>query len=862
MKFSKRMVSILLTLCMVMSVVSIQVVSAVSTKTESVAANTSEESVSANSYGLPDNIQDGNILHCFNWKLNDIKAELKNIAEAGFTSVQTSVLQATNHNYESWYWLYQPRGFYAGNCLGSPDDIKSLCSEAHKYGIKVIVDVVANHLEGDHSNIVNELKGSDNWHHKGQVPKNMWENREWLIWGDIGMQDLATEKSYVQDIVYNYTQELKGYGVDGLRWDAAKHIGLPSEGDSFWKKMSTDGLYNYGETLDSPGGNNPSEVMKEYSDYISFTDNGYSWHVCGSFRDGKVPTDSGNWTKKAGVPASKCIYWAESHDTYSNDESWGTQHLNQNTMDRAYAIVGARADAQSLYFSRPSATRKNDIKACVKGSTHFTSPEVAAVNHLHNACVGQKDATASGDNCAVVSRETGAVVAKVNGSGQVTVPNAGGLTKPGTYKDEVSGGTWTVTSSTMTGSIGSSGIAVFYDDKSPKKPSNTISQEGGKFKSDTLNLTLGIENATSGTYQIDNGSVQTYTGTTNITIGSGVAFGAKITVKLTATGEGGTTSASYTFEKVDPSAVRVINFGDNEVFLWDTANWSSQNCYSWPTGGAGSIAWPGSQMTYVDTFGGSKLYKFKLPAGDTNVLFNNGSAKTDDLTVQSGLVVFDNSKNSWVDANSIDEDVAAQRGGTTTTSTTREISTQPQGKEYLYGDVNLDGAVNVTDVTAVQKASNYLTTLNDIQKKAADVNGSGTIDVTDATAIQKYSVRFISEFSVGTKFVYGSSVVTTTTEKVTETKPISDTVTITLVDGTPNKWLSDDQAVFVLEDTSTGKKYDMTGGNGTWTVTIPKSVTNIKFCRNNPGDGSTWNSWTTSVNGTTYTASGNEAGSW
>ena len=44
---------------------------------------------SGNSYGLADSIQDGVILHCFNWKYSDIEAELPAIAEAGFTSVQT-----------------------------------------------------------------------------------------------------------------------------------------------------------------------------------------------------------------------------------------------------------------------------------------------------------------------------------------------------------------------------------------------------------------------------------------------------------------------------------------------------------------------------------------------------------------------------------------------------------------------------------------------------------------------------------------------------------------------------------------------------------------------------------------------------
>ena len=62
-------------------------------------------------YKLADNIQDGVILHCFDWKYNDIKAELPNIAAAGFTSVQTSPAQPSV-NSGVGYWLYQPLGFY------------------------------------------------------------------------------------------------------------------------------------------------------------------------------------------------------------------------------------------------------------------------------------------------------------------------------------------------------------------------------------------------------------------------------------------------------------------------------------------------------------------------------------------------------------------------------------------------------------------------------------------------------------------------------------------------------------------------------------------------------------------------------
>lgn len=58
----------------------------------------------------------------------------------------------------------------------------------------------------------------------------------------------------------------------------------------------------------------------------------------------------------------------------------------------------------------------------------------------------------------------------------------------------------------------------------------------------------------------------------------------------------------------------------------------------------------------------------------------------------------------------------------------------------LYGDVNGDGAVTVTDATAVQKYCAGLISLSNEQLELADFNGDGRVNVTDATLIQKYIV--------------------------------------------------------------------------------------------------------------------------
>lgn len=47
----------------------------------------------------------------------------------------------------------------------------------------------------------------------------------------------------------------------------------------------------------------------------------------------------------------------ECHDTYANDGG-ESKYVDQNKIDRAYAIAASRNGATALYFSRPSQTEK------------------------------------------------------------------------------------------------------------------------------------------------------------------------------------------------------------------------------------------------------------------------------------------------------------------------------------------------------------------------------------------------------------------------------------------------------------------------------------------------------------------------
>ncbi len=615
--------SIILSAAMMLS--SFSGLGAVTTAAENSGTSDTTEVSAAADYGLRDNIQEGTMLHCFDWKYNDIKDELPNIAQAGFSAVQTSPAQPGGGvDTNIWYWLYQPLGFYIGtNDLGTKAELKELCDEAEKYGVKVIIDVVANHLAGDHTYIDKELQDSKYWRSGGS-----WSGRKKAIYGDVGMPDIKSEDPFVQSKVKGYIQELKSVGVKGIRWDTTKHIQLESEdGCKFWEEVLDPDLYHYGEILGSPGASSDSEntrLMQEYTDLMSITDDVYSRNIFDGFNSGNVSDSSGYWSDKLSG-ASKLVYWGESHDTWSNNKGYGfTNEATQNVIDRTYAIVAARSDATALYFSRPECKYKDSILAGVKGSVHFASPEVAAVNHFHNAMVGQTDFYAKNktDKVVAVCREKGAVVAALVGSSKtVSVSNVGSPTETGTYIDEITGNRWTVTSSTISGTLGGSGIAVLFREQDYTGSISADKPSGSAFNTDTMNIKLtagtGITEASYSTSENRSGS---FVNGTTITIGADTAVGEAVTVTLSGkNSKGNTITITYEYKKIAPEPIRI--YFDNSDY-----NWSSICAYVYNNSGTSNIenkGWPGEQLTATDSNGYYYLELDSSFMGNGRVIFSD-----------------------------------------------------------------------------------------------------------------------------------------------------------------------------------------------------------------------------------------------
>ena len=532
-----------------------------------------------NKYGLKDNIQDGVILHCFDWTLADIQEEIPNIAKAGFTAVQTSPVHERAGKGSVWYDVYRPYDFKIGNGLGTEADLKALCAKAHEYGVKVIVDVVANHT--DYGNVADRLKDEGLYHQPFDVGN--WHDRHQVTFGKIGMWDLDTNNPTVQAIIKQYIQDLKACGVDGIRWDAIKHIGLPSEGDSFMQNVVDQEMYNYGEILDSTGGDD-NVLFPEYQTYMSITDNGYGNGFANSFAGGSINESVGNFNRR-NAKTEKLVYWGESHDTYANDGG-ESKNKSQNVIDRAYAVVAGNNGATALYFSRPFQKDKGAIKFGDKGSVHFKDAEVAQVNYMHNVCAGEPNYYVKGNGVCAQVRKSGAIIVLGNGSDRdVTVANGAGdgkWLKPGTYKDMVGGGAFTVNASTISGHVGESGIAVIYNAGSIVLPPEVVFNpaDGTAFSDETLTVTATPLNAVSAWIQVNDGAKQDFTADKQFTVGADVAYGKNVTITWGATDkEGKTETGSVTYKKVK-AYVPALGKADEISCFLETSN-TAAAVYVW-----------------------------------------------------------------------------------------------------------------------------------------------------------------------------------------------------------------------------------------------------------------------------------------
>lgn len=865
---------------------------------------------------LRDKVGDGVMLHAFNWSYNTIKENLPAIAAAGYTTVQTSPVQQPKDYSTSgdvtgqWWKLYQPISFHIAekSWLGTKDDLKSLCDEADKYGIKIICDIVSNHIanadEDRPETVSNQVKKYEpEFYKKRRTYTRTYKGDandssvQAVVQGHVSKcPDLVTNDTAVQTYIINLLKECIDCGVDGFRFDAAKHIETEDDGEyasDYWKNITTsassyytqktgDDLYIYGEILNNCGAD---RSYSSYTKYINVTDNKTGDAVLYNVTKGKASTAT-NAKYKSGVAASNAVLWAESHDTYEGSSGSSgfsnTAGISDENVVKAWAIVASRKDSTALFFARPGTALMGNIST----DSTYKSTAVSEINKFHNLFVGQSEKLGSSGDIAYVARGTSGIVLSNCKGTNASVSISGTGLADGKYTDTVSGAEFTVANGVLTGSIGNTGVAVVYNGTTTPKAINSV--ESGSFRGDTMTLTLSLENATSGTYCLDDSTPVKFTGTTSIRIGSDYKPGETINLTVTATDGAKTSSMVYKYTKSTaqesgvyvffnpankkgwsaPYQVYIYDETTNKGTVYKNANWPGEAMTLDPATGYYYYEVPKSSSISADEDDENQAASdFDLStSANTRVIISekggeqypgrtdtpislNGSSKAFSLT-KAGTWEDTTLTPTKVEIEATDVTKGSAAEPTTkpvpsTQPTTAQPATEPSGNA-VYGDVNGDGDITVVDATLVQKHVVQLETLSADKQILADVNGDNTISVVDATLIQKYIVQLKDWGRTGD--VYQAEQPTTpepTSAEPTTVKPTAQPTTAepttkpadtyTLYFKTKLGWMTSDGVSLFAYDLDTGASYqfeqDTDAYPNVYTVEVPATVSNVSVYR-------------------------------
>lgn len=270
------------------------------------------------------------ILHCFQWKLKDITTQLKIIKDSGYTTIQISPVQPCKSGNE-WWCDYQPLGFRIGNRHGSKEDLIELCTEAKKYNIKIICDIVLRHTAGTndgklipHEDVDKILKDNQYfWTNAKGTNDN--KNRYDQIYCSFGMPMLDYNNWDLQDIYIQFLDELVECGISGFRVDMGKHFALKEEGSVFWERVFSkySNLFNYAECLECD-----TKLLDLYTKCMAV------------ISDYNSPSDK-----------TKLVMYIMSHDT---EETWGfTKNKNDDVIIKEWKyLLESNKQSHVLFYTR------------------------------------------------------------------------------------------------------------------------------------------------------------------------------------------------------------------------------------------------------------------------------------------------------------------------------------------------------------------------------------------------------------------------------------------------------------------------------------------------------------------------------
>ena len=561
---------------------------------------------------LPERAEDGLTLHAFNWTYHEITINLENISNAGFKNVLTMPVQQPKGGGAAWWAFYQPLSFSIGDnsSLGSREELEELCREADKYGICILADIVVNHMANvddntkeadgtptvlpavaDYEPVIYNNRNSDvdgvgvTFHHN-RTASGSGSETQYYAYGNL--PDLDTSNAYVQERVLSLLTECIDAGIDGFRFDAAKHIETENDPDfpsDFWdntlekakdyyRGLTGSELYVFGEILNSP----TARDLACYTEHMRVTDDGYTAQFKNAFAN-KDPERILN-AKLKSDNAEDLIAWVESHDEYVSSNT----HYSDVRVAKFWSVIAAKRGLGGLYLARPA----DDLSVGQIGSYAYENEYVAVSNRFHNRFYNAESYESVSGSCYVNEKiaegDQGALILNVGDvetgkKVKVALPHL----EDGNYYDALTGSKVTVSKHSASIVFDGSGIAVLTRSKD-LHPQLTVSERDCSFVGDKT-ISLQTKNCESAYYYFngEEGNKTSFDGSAEVSLADNIRDGkAELTVVVMNGKNSFVQTFTYTRVQLIEGGFNVINLdekylnGEYELYIWswEPGRWS------------------------------------------------------------------------------------------------------------------------------------------------------------------------------------------------------------------------------------------------------------------------------------------------
>lgn len=256
-------------------------------------------------------------VHLFEWSWQDVAQECEDfLGPKGYAAVQVS--PPNEHIQGSQWWTrYQPVSYQLESRGGSRGQFIDMVNRCKAVGVDIYVDAVINHMaNGSGTGVAGSSYGNKSYpmfsaqdfHNTCKITSynNRFEVQNCEL---VGLPDLNTSTTYVQDTVAGYLNDLSNIGVAGFRFDASKHMAVEDIQGVLSKVNGTPLVFQ--EVIDQGG---ETISSSEYTSAGLVTEFKYTTKLGDTFKNGKL-----SWLSNFGegwgfMPSSSAVVFVDNHD--------------------------------------------------------------------------------------------------------------------------------------------------------------------------------------------------------------------------------------------------------------------------------------------------------------------------------------------------------------------------------------------------------------------------------------------------------------------------------------------------------------------------------------------------------------------